>query len=73
MEVNAIIDTACRKTVSWENWFHNFLKHLDDTTLNKVKIAPSEKTFKLGDSQKGFSFSISSNYSSKNSKYKLFL
>ena len=24
MEVNAIIDTACTKTVSGKNWFHNW-------------------------------------------------
>ena len=45
MEVNAIIDTACTKTVSGKNWFHNFLKCLDDTAFNKVKIVSSEKVF----------------------------
>ena len=55
MEVNAIIDTACTKTVSGKNWFHNFLKCLDDTAFNKVKIVSSEKTFKFGDSGKVFS------------------
>ena len=49
MKVNAIIDTACTKTVFGKNWFHNFLKCLDDTALNKVKIVSSEKTFKFGD------------------------
>ena len=48
MEVNAIIDTACTKTVSGKNWFHNFLKCLDDTALNKVTIVSSEKAFKFG-------------------------
>ena len=43
MEVNAIIDTACTKIVSGKNWFHNFLKCLDDTALYKVKTVPSEK------------------------------
>ena len=52
MEVNAVIDTACTKTVSGENWFQNYLKCLDDTALNKVKVIPSEKTFKFGDGQK---------------------
>ena len=52
MEVNAIIDTACTKTVSGENWFRNYLKLLDDTTMNKVKVFPSEKTFKFGDGRK---------------------
>ena len=49
MEVNDIIDIDCTKTVYGKNWFHNFLKCLDDTALNKVKIIPSEKTFKFGD------------------------
>ena len=44
MEVNAIIDTACTKTVSGKNWFHNFLKCLD-TAFNRVKIVSSEKVF----------------------------
>ena len=52
MEVNAVIDTACTKTVSAENWFQNYLKCLDDTALNKVKVIPSEKTFKFGDGRK---------------------
>ena len=52
MEVNAVIDTACTKTVSGENWFQNYLKCLDDTALNKVKVIPSEKTFKFGDGRK---------------------
>ena len=47
MEVNAIIDTACLKTVSGKNWFHNFLKCLDDTAFNKVKIVSSEKLLNL--------------------------
>ena len=52
MEINAVIDTACTKTVSGENWFQNYLKCLDDTGLNKVKIIPSKKTFKFGDGRK---------------------
>ena len=52
MEVNAVIDTACTKTVSGENWFQNYLKCLDDTALNKVKVIPREKTFKFGDGRK---------------------
>ena len=55
MEVNAIIDTVCTKIGPGKNWFHNFLKCLDDTALNKVKIVPSEKTFKFGDGRKVFS------------------
>ena len=41
-----------RKTVSGENWFQNYLKCLDDTALNKVRVIPSEKTFKFGDGRK---------------------
>ena len=55
MEVNDIIDTTCTKTVSRKNWFHNFLKCLDDTAFDKVKIVSNEKTFKFGDGQKVFS------------------
>ena len=55
MKVNAIIDTACTKTVFGKNWFHNFLKCLDDTALNKVKIVPDEKAFQFGDGRKVFS------------------
>ena len=55
MEVNAIIDTACTKTVSGKNWFCNFLKCLDDTVLNKVKLCQVRKAFKFGDGQKSFS------------------
>ena len=52
MEINAIIDTACTKTVAGENWFHNYLKNLDDTALDMVKTSPSQKTFKFGDGRK---------------------
>ena len=55
MEMNTITDTACTKTVSGKNWFHNFLKCLDNTALNKVNIVPSEKKFKFGDGRKVFS------------------
>ena len=39
MEVNAIIDKACTKTVSRKNWLHNFLKCLDDT----LKLSQKKK------------------------------
>ena len=68
MEVNAIIDTACTKTVSGKNCFCNFLKCLDDTVLNKVKIVPSEKSFQIWRWSKVF-LNILNNYSSKNRKY----
>ena len=49
MNVNAIIDIAYTKTVLGKNWFHNFLKCLDDTALNKVKIVSNERAFQFGD------------------------
>ena len=49
METNAIIDTACTKTVLGEKWFLNFMKCLDDTALNKVQAIPSRKVFKFGE------------------------
>ena len=52
METNAIIDTACTKTVSGEKWFLNFIKCLDDTALNKVQVIPSRKVFEFGDGRK---------------------
>ena len=55
METNAIIDTACTKTVSGEKWFNNFISCLDDTALNSVKIIPSKKVFKFGDGRKVYS------------------
>ena len=55
MEVNASIDTTCAKIVSGKNWFHNFLKCLDDTALYKVKIVPIKKKIQLGDGRKVFS------------------
>ena len=55
MEVNASIDTTCAKIVSGKNWFHNFLKFLDDTALYKVKIVPIKKKIQLGDGRKVFS------------------
>ena len=55
MKVTAIIDTACTKIVFGKNWFHNFLKYLDNTPLNKIKIVPNEKAFQFGDGWKVFS------------------
>ena len=49
MEVNVIVDTGCTKSVSGKKWFHNFLKCFDNTSLNKVKVVPSEKSLKFGD------------------------
>ena len=55
METNAMIDTACTKTVSGEKRFLNFTKCLDDTALNKVQVIPSRKVFKFGDGRKVYS------------------
>ena len=55
VETNAILDTACTKMVSGENWFLNFMKCLDDTALNKVQVVPSRKVFKFGDGRKIYS------------------
>ena len=49
METNPIIDTACTKTVSCRKWFFNFMKCLDGTALNKVRVIPCKKVFKFGD------------------------
>ena len=43
------------RTVAGKQWFHNYLKHLDDNSLNNVKIIPSKVTFKFGDSPKLYS------------------
>ena len=39
-----VINTACTKTVTGKYWFHNYVKCLGDTRLNKVKISQSEKS-----------------------------
>ena len=65
METNAIIDTACTKTVSGEKWFLNFINCLDDTSLNKVQVIPSKKVFKFGDGRKVYS-KYQSNHTCKN-------
>ena len=44
--------TQLVQKLSGENWFQNYLKCLDDIALNKVKVIPSEKTFKFGDGWK---------------------
>ena len=55
METNAIIDTACTKTVSGEKWFFNYMNCLDDTAINLIEIKPSRKVFKFGDGRKVYS------------------
>ena len=51
-DLNAIIDTACTKTVTGEEWLHNYIKNLDDTLINQVEVYPSKRIFKFGDDHK---------------------
>ena len=51
MVSSAVIDTSCSRTVAGKQWFHNYLKHLDDNSLNNVRLF----TFKFGDSPKLYS------------------
>ena len=48
----AVIDTAWSRTVADKQCFYNYLKYLDDNSLNNVKIIPSKVLFKFGDSRK---------------------
>ena len=48
----AVIDTVSTKTVAGELCLHNFMKNLDDTSLNHVEITKSHKVFKFGDTHK---------------------
>ena len=52
MITKAVIDTACTKTVAVELWLQNYMKNLDDASLNQVEISESHKVFKCGDSRK---------------------
>ena len=56
-ELNAIIDTACTRTVAGQGWLQNYLKNLDDSLLNQVEITKSNKVFKFGDSHQVTSLS----------------
>ena len=51
-DLNAIIDTACTKTVAGEEWLHNYIKNLDDTLINQVEVYPSKRVFEFGDGHK---------------------
>ena len=48
-ELNAIIDTACTRTVAGQGQLQNYLKNLDDSLLNQVEITKSNRVFKFGD------------------------
>ena len=47
-----MIDTVCTKTVAGQLWLQNYMKNLDDTSLNQVEISESHKVLKFGDSHK---------------------
>ena len=52
MITKAVIDTACTETVAEELWLQNYLKILEDISLNQVEISGSHKVFRFGDSCK---------------------
>ena len=52
MVTKAVIDTACTKTVVGQLWLQNYMKGLDDTSLNQVEISKSHKVFKFRDGHK---------------------
>ena len=47
-DLNAIIDAACTKTVAGEEWLHNYIKNLDDTLINQVKVYSSKEFLNSG-------------------------
>ena len=51
-DLNAILDTACIKTVAEEEWLNNHLKNLDDTLINQVELNLSSRMLKFGDGHK---------------------
>ena len=38
MLCSAVIDNACSKIVAGKEWFDNYTKMLDDTSLNKIDL-----------------------------------
>ena len=52
MITKAVIDTTCTKTVAGQFWLQNYMKNLDDTSLNQVEILENHKVFKFGDDHK---------------------
>ena len=38
MVSSAVIDTSCSRTVAGKQWFHNYLKRLDDNSLNNLRL-----------------------------------
>ena len=53
--LSAVIDAVCSRTVAGKQWFYNYLKHVDDNSLNNVKIISSKVPFKFGDNRKLYS------------------
>ena len=51
-DLNAIIGTACAKTVAGEEWLNNYFKNLGDTSINQVEVNPTSRIFKFGDGHK---------------------
>ena len=52
MLYSAVIDNTCCKTIAGNEWFDNYTKKLDDTSLNKIDLFQSDTPFKFGDGQK---------------------
>ena len=52
MLCSAVIDAGCSKTVAGKEWFDNYTKMLDDTSLNKIYLFQSHNQFKFGDGRK---------------------
>ena len=52
MSCSAVIDTACSKTVAGKEWFNNYTKMLDDTSLNKIDLFQSHTPFKFDAARK---------------------
>ena len=48
MITKAVIDTAYIKTVVGQLKLQSYMKNLEDTLLNQVKISESHKVFKFG-------------------------
>ena len=49
MITKTVIHTACTQIVAGELWLQNYMKNLDDTSLNQVEISESHKILKFGD------------------------
>ena len=52
MITKVVTDTACTKIVAGELLLQNYMKNLDDTSLNQVEISESHKVFQFSDGRK---------------------